>query len=84
MLSVEERMVVKVLHKKHPGMSLREIGRLVRCSHNTVKAALAKQDYKEYQRSPKVNPQLEFYHAYILELRTVRHLKGSRGYSSPF
>ena len=84
MLSVEEWMAVKVLHKKHPEMSLREIGRLVKCSHNTVKAALAKQDNKDYQCSPKVNPQLECYYDYILELRTVRHLKGSRGYSSPF
>lgn len=40
-LSVEEWMTVKVLHKKHPGMSLRELGRLVKCSHNTVKAALS-------------------------------------------
>lgn len=81
MLNVEEWTTVKVLHKRNPGMSLREIGRLVKCSHNTVKAALAKQDYKEYQRSPKVNPQLECFHDYIRDQRTVKHLKGSRIYS---
>lgn len=32
MLILEEWMAVKVLHKKHPEMSLREIGRLARGS----------------------------------------------------
>lgn len=71
-------MAVKVLHKERPEMSLREIGHRVKFSHNTVKAALSKKDYTEYERPPKVNPELECYHDYICELRTVKHRKGSR------
>lgn len=71
-------MTIKVLKKKNPGMSNREIARQLKCSHNTVKAALSKDESPVYKRPPKVNQQLNGYSEYIRELRLKKHLKGSR------
>jgi transposase len=77
-LSVEEWMTIKTLKKKNPEKSNREIARLVKCSHNTVKAALSREGSPVYKRPPKVNLQLCEYHDYIQELLLNKHLKGSR------
>lgn len=80
MLSVEEWMTIKILKKKNPEKSNREIARLVKCSHNTVKAALSREGSPVYKRPPKVNLRLCEYHDYIRELLLNKHLKGSRIY----
>lgn len=70
-------MALKIL-KKNPGMSNREIGCLVKCSHNTVKTARSKKELPLYMRPQKINQILSNYFAYINELWLKKLLKGSR------
>ncbi|MBU2508472.1 MAG: helix-turn-helix domain-containing protein [Bacteroidetes bacterium] len=49
MISVEDFVTIKNLKVKNPDMSLREIGRLLHVSHNTIKSALSKEKVPQYQ-----------------------------------
>ncbi|MBU0559343.1 MAG: helix-turn-helix domain-containing protein [Bacteroidetes bacterium] len=48
-ISVEDFVTIKNLKVKNPDMSLREIGRLLHVSHNTIKSALSKEEVPQYQ-----------------------------------
>jgi transposase len=75
---MEDWVTIKTLRAKHPEMSLREIARLVQTSPNTVKNALERTEAPSYQRRERNNPLLEPFKETILELVTVKHLRGSR------
>ncbi len=78
MLSMEEWVTIKHLKKKDPEISLREIGRKVRCSPNTVKRALQRDGPPRYQRKPGTNPKLEPFKDVIFEMSNVKKFRGSR------
>ena len=75
---MEDWVTIKTLRAKNPDMSLREIARLVQASPNTVKTALEREEAPSYQRQDKGNPFLDPFKKLILELITVKHLRGSR------
>ena len=75
---MEDWVTIKTLRAKNPDMSLREIARLVQASPNTVKSALVREEAPSYQRQDKGNPFLDPFKKLILELITVKHLRGSR------
>jgi transposase len=50
-LSVEDWAEIRRLHRAEQ-MSISEIGRVVGCSRNTVRAALASDEPPKYQRKP--------------------------------
>ncbi|MCP4726130.1 MAG: IS21 family transposase [bacterium] len=78
MLKMEEWVTIKHLKKKDPEISLREIGRKVRCSPNTVKRALERDGPPRYERKPGINPKLEPFKEVIFEMANVKKYKGSR------
>ena len=78
MIAMEDWVTIKTLRAKNPDMSLREIARLVQASPNTVKTALGREEAPSYQRKDKSNPLLDPFKKLILELITVKHLRGSR------
>ena len=75
---MEDWVTIKNLRAKNPDMSLREIARLVQSSPNTVKTALEREEAPSYKRKDKSNPLLDPFKKLILELITVKHLRGSR------
>jgi transposase len=75
---MDDWVTIKNLRAKNPEMSLREIARLVQASPNTVKNALQRTEAPSYQRRDKSNPLLDPFKELILELVTVKHLRGSR------
>ena len=78
MIAMEDWVTIKTLRAKNPEMSLREIARLVQSSPNTVKSALEREEAPSYQRQDKGNPHLDPFKELIVEMITVKHLRGSR------
>ncbi|MFH2031708.1 MAG: IS21 family transposase [Bacteroidota bacterium] len=78
MVSKEDFVTIKNLKAKNPDMSLREIGRLLHASHNTIKAALAKEEAPKYQRVEKPKLHLEPFAEVIFEMVNIKRYRGSR------
>ena len=78
MIAIEDWVTIKNLRAKNPDMSLREIGRLLGVSPNTVKSALSREGPPEYQRVIKENPKLLPFKEVIFEMVNVKGFRGSR------
>ena len=75
---MEDWVTIKHMKSKSPGMSLREMGRLLEVSHHTIKEALAREGPPEYQRPGRENPQLDPFKEVIFEMVNVKRFRGSR------
>ena len=75
---MEDWVTIKNLKTKQPGKSNRSIARELGISHNTVKAALEKNEVPEYRRKGASISELEEFHEILIEMLTVKKFKGSR------
>ena len=75
---MDDFVTIKNLIAKNPGMSHREIGRLLHVSHNTVKAAISRETIPVYERQKKDNPALAPFADIIFEMANIKKFKGSR------
>jgi transposase len=75
---MEDWVAIRALKSKNPKMSLREISRLIKISHHTVKVALESGDAPAYKRTSVSDNKLEPFKEVITEMFTKKHLKGSR------
>jgi transposase len=75
---MEDWLVIKNLKAKNPAKSNREIARDLGISHNTVKAALKRNETPEYRRNGSSKSELEKFHEVIFEMLNVKKFKGSR------
>ncbi len=75
---MEDWVAIRALKAKKPKMSLREISRLIKISHHTVKVALESAEAPAYKRSSVSNNKLEPFKEVIGEMLNKKHLKGSR------
>jgi transposase len=75
---MEDWVAIRALKSKNPKMSLREISRLIKISHHTVKAALESDEAPAYTRSSVSNDKLEPFKEVITEMLNKKKLKGSR------
>ncbi len=78
MISMEDWVTIKNLRSKNPGMSLREIGRILGLSHNTVKKALSKESPPEYVRKESISDSLSPFTELIFEMSNIKRYRGSR------
>ena len=78
MIAMEDWVTIKNLRAKNPDMSLREIGRLLGVSPNTVKSALSREAPPEYQRVTRENPKILPFKEVIFEMVNVKGFRGSR------
>ena len=78
MIAMEDWVTIKNLRAKNPDMSLREIGRLLGVSPNTVKSALSREAPPEYQRVIKENPKLLPFKEVIFKMVNIKGFRGSR------
>ena len=78
---MEDWLVIKNLKAKNPGKSNRDIARDLGISHNTVKAALDRNEAPEYRRNGSSNSELAAFHEEIFEMLNKKKLKGSRIYN---
>ena len=75
---MEDWLVIKNLKAKNSCKSNRAIARDLGISHNTVKAALERNEAPEYRRNGSSNSGLEVFHDVIFEMLNVKKFKGSR------
>jgi transposase len=75
---MEDWLVIKNLKAINPNKSNRGIARDLGISHNTVKAALDRNEVAEYRRNGSSKSELELYHEVIFEMLNVKKFKGSR------
>lgn len=75
---MEDWVAIKTLKAKNPKMTLREISRLIKISHHTVKAALESDEAPAYKRAVVTNDKLEPFKEIIKEMLIMKRLKGSR------
>jgi len=75
---MEDWLVIKNLKTKSPDKSNREIARDLGISHNTVKAALQRNEVPEYRRQGSSNSELATFHDVIFEMLNVKKFKGCR------
>ena len=75
---MEDWVTIKNLKAKNPGMSLREIGKLLGISHNTVKQALGRDSPPEYIREKKISEKIAQFEEVIFNMLNVKKYKGSR------
>lgn len=75
---MDDWVTIKNLKAKNSSLSNREIGKLLRVSHHTVKETLRSQSPPKYQRAGKVNPEIEPFREVIFEMANVKKFKGSR------
>ena len=75
---MEDWVTIKNLKAKNPSISNRQIGKLLRISHHTVRDALKSESPPEYKRPEKVNPDIEPFKEVIFEMANVKKFKGSR------
>lgn len=78
MITMEDWVTIRNLKKKNPGMSLRDIGRLLGISHNTVKKALLNEAPPEYKRASVTSKVIKPFEEVIFEMANVKKYKGSR------
>jgi transposase len=77
-IAMEDWVAIRALKAKNPKMSLREISRLIKISHHTVKVALESGEAPTYKRSSVSNDKLEPFKEVIGEMLNKKKLKGSR------
>lgn len=78
-IKMEDWIAIKNLKAKRPDKSNREIARdLGGISHNTVKAALERNQLPEYRRKGTSNTELTAFHEIILEMLNVKKFIGSK------
>jgi transposase len=77
-ISVEDWVTIRNLKKKNPQISNRQLSKLLKVSHNTIKKALESSDAPEYKRQTVMNPSLEPFKDYIEERFVIKELLGSR------
>ena len=65
---MEDWVTIKNLKTKQPGKSNRAIARELGISHNTVKAALEKNEVPEYRRRGSSQSELEVFHEVLIEM----------------
>lgn len=75
---MDDWVTIKNLKAKNPSLSNRQIGKLLRLSHHTVKEALKSESPPEYKRAEKINPDIEPFKEVIFEMANVKKFKGSR------
>ena len=75
---MDDWVTIKNLKAKNPSFSNRQIGRLLRLSHHTVKEALKSESPPEYKRPEKVNQDIEPFKEVIFEMANIKKFKGSR------
>lgn len=75
---MEDWVTIKNLKAKNPILSLREIGKLLGISHNTVKRALVRDSPPEYKRLEKISEKLAPFEEVIFNMVNVKKYKGSR------
>lgn len=78
MITMEDWVTIKNLRAKNPNISLRELGRLLGISHNTVKKALGRDSPPEYIRPQKISEKLVPFEEVIFEMVNIKKFKGSR------
>lgn len=78
MIAMEDWVAIKAIKSKNPKMSLREISRLIKVSHHTVKAALEAGEAPSYKRAVATNDKLDPFKEVITEMLNTKRLKGSR------
>lgn len=77
---MEDWVTIKNLRAKNSSISLREIGKLLGISHNTVKQALSRDSPPEYKREEKLSEKLLPFEALIFKMINVDKFIGSRIY----
>lgn len=77
---MEDWVTIKNLKAKNPIMSLREIGKLLGISHNTVKHALGRDSPPEYNRQQRCSKKIVPFEEIIFSMVNVKKYKGSRVY----
>lgn len=75
---MEDWVTIKNLKRRRPDLGSRKIADLLKISRNTVRCALARESVPQYQRSTKINPDIEPFEDYIYEQLVVKKLRGSR------
>jgi len=75
---MDDWITIKNLRAKNPSMSLRQIAKFLRISHHTVKKALKGESPPEYQRTERVNPDIEPFKEVIFQMANIKKFKGSR------
>ena len=75
---MEDWVTIKNLKAKDASISNRQIARELGISHNTVKAALQRQEAPEYKREIKRDSALDSFREIIFEMVNVKKFRGSR------
>lgn len=75
---MEDWVTIKNLRAKNPDLSLREIGKLLGISHNTVSQALSRDSPPEYKRAKKISPKIAPFEEVIFQMVNIKKFKGSR------
>ena len=78
---MEDWVTIKNLRAKNPSMSLRQIGKLLGVSHNTVKQALLRDSSPEYKREEKISEKIAPFEEVIFKMLNVDKYIGSRIYN---
>ena len=68
---MEDWVTIKNLRAKNPSMSLRQIGKLLGVSHNTVKQALLRDSSPEYKREEKISEKIAPFEEVIFKMLNV-------------
>ena len=76
-ISMEDWVTIRNIKKKNQNIGTREIARMLGVSRNTVKRALASEEYPTYTRTGMVNEQIEPFAGFIKESYIVRRQKVS-------
>lgn len=77
---MEDWVTIKNLKAKNPDMSLRQIGKLLCISHNTVKHAIGRDSPPEYKRQKSVSEKIAPFEEVIFNMVNVKKYRGSRVY----
>lgn len=77
MISMEDWVTIRNIRKKNHTIGTREIAKLLGISRNTVKRALASEEYPTYARPDKVNEHIEPFAGFIKESYIVKRQKVS-------
>lgn len=78
MITMEDWVTIQNMKKRNPTKGTRTIAKELALARNTVKNALKAGQPPQYQREPRVNPELKPFIEYIRIQYTVKNLKGSR------
>lgn len=78
MILMEDWVTIQNLKRRNPQMGTRQIAKLVGCSRNTVKSALKRDQYRGYERTDTINPDITPFEKYIRDSIHNKRLRVSR------